>query len=60
MQNLFKPLSNFILLIVPTRYFCRGSNCFVFWSRVFVLFEPYVRFYIVSSVGVTKWPPIGE
>ena len=32
------------LLIVPRQYFCCGSNCFVFWSRIFVLFEPYVRF----------------
>ena len=42
------PPSNFILLIVPRRYFCCGSNCFVFWSRVFVLFEPYVHFHIFS------------
>ena len=26
---------------------CCGSNCFVFWSRIFVLFEPYVRFHIL-------------
>ena len=25
MQNRFKPASNFILLIVPMRYFCGGS-----------------------------------
>ena len=55
----FKP-SNFILLIVPRRYLCCGSNCFVIWSRMFVLFEPYVRFHIFSSVRVTEWPPIGE
>ena len=42
------PPSNFILLIVPRRYFCCGSNYFVFWSRIFVLFEPYVRFHIFS------------
>ena len=36
------------------------SNCFVFWSRIFVLFEPYIRFLIFSSVRVTEWPPIGE
>ena len=41
-------------------YFCCGSNCFVFWSRIFVLFEPYVRFHIFSSVRVTEWPPIAE
>ena len=52
--------SNFILLIVPRQYFCCGFNCFVFWSRIFVLFEPYVRFHIFSSVRVTERPPIGE
>ena len=26
----------------------------------FVLFEPYVRFHIFSSVRVTEWPPIGK
>ena len=41
------PPSNFILLVVPRRYFCFGSNGFVFWSRMFVLFEPYVRFHIL-------------
>ena len=46
--------------IVPRRYFCCGSSCFVFWSRIFVLFEPHVRFHIFSSVRVTEWPPIGE
>ena len=35
---------NFILLIVPMRYFCCGPICFMFWSQIFVLFEPYVRF----------------
>ena len=25
-----------------------------------MLFEPYVRFHIFSSVRVTEWPPIGE
>ena len=43
--------SNFILLIVPRRYFCCGSNCFVFWKRIFVLFEPYVRFHILVQFG---------
>ena len=47
----------FILLIVPRRYFCCGSNCFVFWSRDFVLF---VHFHISSSVRVTERPPIGD
>ena len=52
--------SNFLLLIVPRRYFCCGSNCFVFWSRMFVLFEPYVRFFVFNSVRVTEWPAVGE
>ena len=56
LQNRF----NLILLILPMRYFCCGFNCFVFWSRIFVLFEPYVRFHIFSSVRVTEWPPVGE
>ena len=40
---------NYCLLysIVPSRYLCYGSNCFVFWSRIFVLFGPYVRFHIL-------------
>ena len=25
-----------------------------------MLFGPYVRFHILSSVRVTEWPPIGE
>ena len=38
--------SNFILLVVPRQYFCYmyHSICFMFWSRIFALFEPYVRF----------------
>ena len=31
-----------------------------FMKRIFVLFEPYVRFHIFSYVRVTEWPPIGE
>ena len=27
----FKPASNFVLLIVPSRYFCGGSFCFMSW-----------------------------
>ena len=27
---------------------------------MFVLFEPYVRCSVFSSVRVTEWPPIGE
>ena len=30
-----KPASNFILLIVPKRYFCCGSYCFMSWCLYF-------------------------
>ena len=30
-ENRFKPASNFVLLIVPSRYFCGGSFCFMSW-----------------------------
>ena len=29
MKNRFKPASNFVLLIIPRRYFCGGSFCFM-------------------------------
>ena len=48
------------LLIVPSRYFCCGSICFIFWSRFFVLFEPCVSFHSLSEVRVTEWPTIGK
>ena len=35
--NRFKPTSNFVLLIVPRRYFCGGSFCFVRWCLNFFL-----------------------
>ena len=28
------------------RYFCCDSICLMFWSRIFVLFDPYARFHI--------------
>ena len=28
-----------------------GSICFMFWSRLFVMFEPYVRFHSFSKFG---------
>ena len=31
MKNRFKPVSNFIFVIVPRRYFCGGSFCFMSW-----------------------------
>ena len=45
---------------MSSRSFQGDTSCFVFWSRIFVLFEPYVRFHIFSSVRVTEWPPIRE
>ena len=44
-----KPASNFVLLIVPSRYFCSGSFCFMSWClKFFVLLAPYVCFHIFS------------
>ena len=51
----------FVLLIVPSRYFCGGSFCFMSWClKIFVLLAPYVCFHIFSQVKVTEWPPIGK
>ena len=33
---------------LPRRYFCCGSICFMFLSRMFLLFEPYVSFHSFS------------
>ena len=45
----FKPASNFVLLIVPSRYFCGGSFCFMSWClKYFVLLVPYVCLHIFS------------
>ena len=49
-----------MLLIVPSRYFCSGSFCFMSWCLIFVLLAPYVCFHIFSKVKVTEWPPIGK
>ena len=39
----------FVLLIVPSRYFCSGSFCFMSWClKFFVLLAPYVCFHIFS------------
>ena len=38
--NRFKQPGKFILLIDRMQYFCCGSICSVFWSRIFLLFEP--------------------
>ena len=43
------PPSKVVLLIVPRRYICCGIFFLcVFWSRIFVLFEPHVCFHIFS------------
>ena len=56
MQNLLKPASNFIMLIVPRRYFCCCPYCFcvcvcvcvcVYVCCIFVLFAPYARFFFI-------------
>ena len=40
---------NFVLLIVPRRYFCGGSFCFMSWClNFFVLLAPYVCFHIFN------------
>ena len=31
MCDRFRPASNFVLLVVPSRYFCGGSFCFMSW-----------------------------
>ena len=50
-----------MLLIVPRRYFCGGSFCFMSWClNFFVLLVPYVCFHIFNQVKVTEWPPIGK
>ena len=47
-------------LLDRTKHITVNTVCFVFWSRIFVLFEPCVRFHILSSFRVTEWPPVGE
>ena len=38
------------------RYFCCGPICFVFWSRIFVLFEPYARVHSNTLlIKLRKW-----
>ena len=48
----FKPASNFVLLIVPSRYFCGGSFCFMSWClKFFVLLAPYVCFHTKAQIS---------
>ena len=47
--GLSPPILNFVLLIVPSRYFCGGSFCFMSWClNFFVLLAPYVCFHNFS------------
>ena len=49
MLNWFKSASDFVLLIVPRRYFCGGFFLFyVLVFKMFVLLAPYVCFHILS------------
>ena len=44
----FKPASNFVLLVVPRRYFCGGSFYFMSWCfKKNVLLAPCVYFHIL-------------
>ena len=55
MYNRFKPASNFVLLIVPRRYFCDCTFCFMSWClKFFVLLAPYVCFHINFLVKFRK------
>ena len=47
-KYLLMSASNFILLIVPMRYFCGGSSCFMSWCLFFLLLVPYVCYHIFS------------
>ena len=39
-----------VLLIVPKRYFCGGSYCFMSWCLFFVLLAPYICYHILVKV----------
>ena len=59
--NRFKPAINFILLIVPRRYFCCGSICFMFWCYIFLCCKNLMHvFTIISEVRETEWPALGK
>ena len=55
------PASNFVLLIIPSRYFCGGSFCFIH-VLVFKFFLCCWRlmYVFIFLVKVTEWPPIGK
>ena len=59
MKNRFKPASNCVLLIVPSRYFCGGSFCFMSWCLKFLCCWRLMCVFIIL-VKVTEWPPIGK
>ena len=58
--DLSHPPSTFILLIVPRRYVCYGSICFMFWRRICVLFEPYVHFHILFEFELLSGRLLGS
>ena len=48
-SKIYDKRDDFVLLIVPSRYFCGGSFCFMSWCLTFfVLLAPYVCFHIFS------------
>ena len=51
--------SNCELLIVPSRYFCGGSFCFMSWCLKFLCCWRLMCVFIFL-VKVTEWPPIGK
>ena len=53
--NRFKPASNFIVLIVPRRYFCGGSYCCLSWCYRFCAVCALYMFSYFSKVLVTEW-----
>ena len=59
MQNRFKRASNFILLIVPRRYFF-GWFLFYEFNALLLASYAHVCFHIFSKVWVTEWPPFGK
>ena len=48
-----------MLLIVPSRYFCGGSFCFMYWCLKFLCCWRLMCVFIFL-VKVTEWPPIGK
>ena len=49
-----------MLLIVPRRYFCGGSFCFMSWCLKKNLCCWRLMCVFIVLVKVTEWPPIGK